>query len=122
MMFGVGLGGGLSYRKTLLGFFLTNPEAVAKATLPLRLTGITVAFDALSVTMQNALLGVGDAKKVAAISIGTQWFLFLPLAFIGVTRFPATFSLNWLWGLYVLQRVGQGFCTPGYGNKEGGKT
>ena len=108
MMFGVGLVA-VVFPTTLLGFFLTNPEAVAKATLPLRLTGITVAFDALSVTMQNALLGVGDAKKVAAISIGTQWFLFLPLAFIGVTKFPATFSLNWLWGLYVLQRVGQGF-------------
>lgn len=108
MMFGIGLVAAL-FPQTLLGFFLTNPEAVAKATLPLRLTGLTVAFDALSVTMQNALLGVGDAKKVAAISIGTQWFLFLPIAFLGVTRFPATFNLNWLWGLYVAQRVGQGF-------------
>lgn len=107
MMFGVGMIAVL-IPETLLRCFLTNREAVAKATLPLRFTGVTVAFDALSVTMQNALLGVGDAKKVAAISIGTQWFLFLPLAYLGVTRFPG-FDLNWLWGLYVAQRVGQGF-------------
>ena len=30
------------------------------------------------------------------------------LAYLGVTRFPG-FDLNWLWGLYVAQRVGQGF-------------
>ena len=107
MMFGVGMIAVL-IPETLLRCFLTNQEAVAKAVLPLRFTGVTVAFDALSVTMQNALLGVGDAKKVAAISIGTQWFLFLPLAYLGVTRFPG-FDLNWLWGLYVAQRVGQGF-------------
>ena len=98
----------VAFPERLLGFFLSDPGAIAKATMPLRFTGITVAGDALSVTMQNALLGVGDAKKVAAISIGTQWFLFLPLAYLGVTRFPG-FDLNWLWGLYVAQRVGQGF-------------
>jgi MATE family multidrug resistance protein len=38
-----------------------------------------LAGDALSVTMQNALLGVGDSRRVAAVSIGTQWFLFLPM-------------------------------------------
>ena len=44
------------------------------------------AGDALSVTMQNALLGVGDAQRVAVISIGTQWLLFLPAAYVGVTK------------------------------------
>lgn len=106
MMFGVGLIAVLFPTK-LLGCFLTNPDAIAKATLPLRCTGITVAGDALSVTMQNALLGVGDARRVAAVSIATQWLLFLPTAYVGVTRLG--FDLNWLWGLYVAQRVLQGF-------------
>jgi MATE family multidrug resistance protein len=78
---------------------------VAKATLPLRFTGATVAFDAVSLTMQNALLGVGDAPRVAFISIATQWLLFLPAAFLGVTRCQPWFNMNWLWGLYVAQRV-----------------
>ena len=85
MMFGVGFVAVL-IPQTLLGFLLTNQEAISKATLPLRFTGVTVAFDAVSVVMQNALLGVGDAKKVAAISIGTQWFLFLPVAYLGTRR------------------------------------
>ena len=119
MMFGVGMIA-VCVPETLLRCFLTNEQAVAKAVLPLRFTGLTVAFDALSVTMQNALLGVGDAKKVAAISIGTQWFLFLPLAYLGVTRFPG-FDLNWLWGLYVAQRVGQGFLYAGIWQRGGWK-
>lgn len=119
MMFGIGMIAVVIPEK-LLSYFLTNQEAIAKATLPLRFTGITVAFDALSVTMQNALLGVGDAKKVAAISIGTQWVLFLPVAYLGVTYFPG-FNLNYLWGLYVAQRVLQGFLYANIWKKGGWK-
>ena len=104
MMVGVGAAAAF-FPETLLRCFLTDPAAVAKATLPLRFTGATVAFDAVSLTMQNALLGVGDAPRVAFISIATQWLLFLPAAFLGVTRCQPWFNMNWLWGLYVAQRV-----------------
>ena len=30
----------------------------------------------------HGMLGAGDARRVMLISIGTQWLLFLPLAFI----------------------------------------
>ena len=102
LMFGVGLIAVL-IPEVLLKVFLTNEDAIRVATWPLRFTGITVAGDALSLTMQNALLGVGDAARVAMVSIGTQWLLFLPVAYFGVTRFG--FDLNWMWGLYVGQRV-----------------
>lgn len=105
MMFGVGLIA-VIFPEMILKCFLTNTEAIAKATMPLRYTGITVAGDALSVTMQNALLGVGDARRVAAISISTQWIFFLPTAYLGVTKMG--WGLNFLWGLYVFQRVLQG--------------
>lgn len=105
MMFGVGLVA-VIFPEKLLGCFLTNRSAIAMAVMPLRFTGITVAGDALSLTMQNALLGVGDARRVAAISIGTQWLLFLPAAYVGVTKLG--WDLNFLWGLYVAQRVLQG--------------
>ena len=119
MMFGVGLIAAV-FPEPLLRCFLTNQEAVSKATLPLRFTGLTVGFDALSVTMQNALLGVGDAEKVAFISIGTQWVLFLPLAYLGATRVPG-FDLNRLWGLYVAQRVLQGYLYARIWQKGGWK-
>ena len=102
LMFGVGLIAVL-IPEVLLKVFLTNEDAIRVATWPLRFTGITVAGDALSLTMQNALLGVGDAARVAMVSIGTQWLLFLPAAYFGVTRLG--FDLNWMWGLYVGQRV-----------------
>ena len=102
LMFGVGLIAVL-IPEVLLKIFLTNEDAIRVATWPLRFTGITVAGDALSLTMQNALLGVGDAARVAMVSIGTQWLLFLPVAYVGVTKWG--FDLNWMWGLYVGQRV-----------------
>jgi len=102
MMFGVGLIA-VAFPEKLLGCFLTNQDAINMAVMPLRFTGITVAGDALSVTMQNALLGVGDSRRVAAVSIGTQWFLFLPMAYVGVAKMGL--DLNFLWGLYVLQRI-----------------
>ena len=50
----------------------------------------------------NALLGVGDARRVAAVSIATQWLA--PSEYVGVTRLG--FDLNWL--LHV--RRGAGTC------------
>ena len=64
LMFGVGLIAVL-IPEVLRKIFLTNEDAIRVATWPLRFTGITVAGDALSLTMQNALLGVGDAARVA---------------------------------------------------------
>jgi len=92
--------------RVVLSVFLTDPSAVEVAVTPLRMTGLTVCGDAVSLTMQNALLGVGDAKRVALVSILSQWALFLPSAWLAVTVFNS--NLPTVWALYVTYRFFQG--------------
>ena len=92
--------------RVVLSVFLTDPHAVEVAVTPLRMTGLTVCGDAVSLTMQNALLGVGDAKRVALVSILSQWALFVPSAWLAVTVFNS--NLTTVWALYVTYRFFQG--------------
>jgi len=48
---------------------------------PMRLIGLTMPIEAIGFAFMHGLLGAGDAKSVMFVSIGTQWFLFLPLAY-----------------------------------------
>lgn len=52
------------------------------ARLPLQIFGATVFVEAARLVLQNALLGAGDSKRVMLVSIGLQWGMFLPAAFI----------------------------------------
>ena len=92
--------------RVVLAIFLNDPHAVDIATTPLRMTGLTVCGDAMSLTMQNALLGVGDAKRVALVSILSQWAVFLPSAYLAVVVFNQ--NLTVVWALYVSYRFVQG--------------
>jgi MATE family multidrug resistance protein len=92
--------------RVVLSLFLTDPHAVDIAVTPLIMTGLTVCGDAVSLTMQNALLGVGDAKRVALVSILSQWALFLPSAWFAVSVLKC--DLTVVWALYVAYRFIQG--------------
>ena len=92
--------------RVVLAVFLNDPHAVDIAATPLRMTGLTVCGDAMSLTMQNALLGVGDAKRVALVSILSQWAVFLPSAYLAVVVFNQ--NLTVVWALYVSYRFVQG--------------
>lgn len=94
------------FPQPILSIFLTDPEAIRVATMPLRLTGLTACGDAVSLTMQNALLGVGDVKTVALVSILAQWAVFLPIAWFSVHKLNQ--GLLCVWAIYVLYRVGVG--------------
>ena len=94
------------FPQPILSVFLTDPEAIRVATMPLRLTGLTACGDAVSLTMQNALLGVGDVKTVALVSILAQWAVFLPIAWFSVHKLNQ--GLLCVWAIYVLYRVGVG--------------
>ena len=39
-------------------------------------------IEALGIAFMHSLLGAGDARRVMFISIGFQWLLFLPLAYL----------------------------------------
>jgi putative MATE family efflux protein len=62
--------------------FIHDPETRELARWPMRLLGLTMPIEAMSFSFMHALLGAGDAKRVMIIGIGSQWLLFLPLAYL----------------------------------------
>ena len=50
--------------------------------LPLRLIGAAVVLDGLGFILMQSLLGVGASSGVMKVSVGMQWGLFLPLAYL----------------------------------------
>ena len=64
----------------LMGF-LRNPETLELARLPLMVFGAAIAIDGSGLVLMQSLLGAGDNKTVMLMSVGAQWFFFLPIAF-----------------------------------------
>ena len=62
--------------------FIHNPETRELARWPMRLVGLTMPIEALVFVFMHALLGAGDARRVMLVGIGSQWLLFLPLAYL----------------------------------------
>ena len=62
-----------------------------------------MALEALGLIIMHALLGAGDARRVMAVSIVAQWFVFLPAAyFVGPVL---GFGLTVIWLLQVTYRA-----------------
>lgn len=66
----------------ILGAFLHDPEALALAEAPLRISGAAILADAVGMVLMNALNGAGATRSAMIVSIGVQWLLFLPAAFL----------------------------------------
>ena len=66
----------------ILGVFLEEAQVVALARGPLRLTGATIVVDAAGMVLMQALNGAGATRTSMTVSVGLQWFLFLPAAFL----------------------------------------
>jgi len=62
--------------------FLHDPATRAIAREPLRLVALFIPLDAAGVVLMNALVGAGDARRVMLVSVGLQWALFLPGAYL----------------------------------------
>ncbi len=62
--------------------FIHNPETRELARWPMRLVGLTMPIEAMVFVFMHALLGAGDARRVMTVGIGSQWLLFLPLAYL----------------------------------------
>ena len=62
--------------------FIHEPSTRDLARWPMRIMGITMPLEAIGFAFMHGLLGAGDAKRVMMVSIGTQWFFFLPLAYL----------------------------------------
>jgi len=64
------------------GLFIINPDTVALARGPMRLSGLLVALFAVNFTIMYSLLGAGAAKRVMATSVSCQWLFFLPAVYV----------------------------------------
>ncbi len=72
----------LLFTGPVLAVFLRETQLVELGRLPLQLIGLGILVDGLGLIMMHALLGAGAAGQVMKISIGFQWLLFLPLAYL----------------------------------------
>jgi Na+-driven multidrug efflux pump len=67
----------------LISSIFIHDEATRElARWPMRITGLTMPIEALGFSFMHGLLGAGDAKRVMVVSVGVQWLLFLPAAFL----------------------------------------
>ncbi|MDX2436005.1 MAG: MATE family efflux transporter [Acidobacteriota bacterium] len=73
---------GLVFPDALLRLFLHDEHTIALARFPLRLLGATMTIETLGGVLMNALLGAGASRLVMKVSIGMQWGLFLPAAYL----------------------------------------
>lgn len=86
----------------VLGVFLHDPETLALARLPLRITGGTIVVDAVGMVLLNALFGAGAARTVMGVGVTCQWLVGLPLAWL---LGPVLgLGLVWIWGAQLLYR------------------
>jgi len=95
----------------VLQVFFGNGNATASARLleigetPLRLIGAAVVLDGLGFILMQSLLGVGASRPVMLISVGLQWGLFLPLAYLAGP--VLMMGLLPIWGLMLCYRAAQ---------------
>jgi putative MATE family efflux protein len=95
----------------LLQLFFGSHDAGAGGRLlaigetPLRMIGPAVVLDGLGFVLMQSLLGVGASRIVMLISVGLQWGLFLPLAWLAGP--VLLLGLLPIWGLMLCYRAAQ---------------
>jgi len=62
--------------------FIHDAATRELARWPMRIMGLTMPIEALGFIFMHGLLGAGDAKGVMYVSVGLQWLLLLPLAYL----------------------------------------
>ncbi len=68
--------------RPILGVFLSNPQTLELAYIPMVLWALMISFDTLGMVLMNALIGAGDTRRSMWISVIAQWLFFLPAAYI----------------------------------------
>jgi putative MATE family efflux protein len=91
--------------RPLLGVFLSNPETLELAYLPMILWAVMISFDTAGMVLMNALIGAGDTRRSMWISVTAQWLFFLPAAYLAGPVLG--FGLLGVWVVNGLYRVGQ---------------
>jgi putative MATE family efflux protein len=82
--------------RQILHLFVQDPALVEIGAFPLRLIGAGIIIDGMGLVMMHALFGVGAARWVMAVSVGLQWGLFLPVAYLLGPVWGLGLSAIWL--------------------------
>ena len=77
--------------------FIHEESTRELARWPMRIMGLTMPIEAIGFAFMHGMLGAGDARRVMFVSIGTQWLLFLPLAFVIGPLLGYGLLGVWLW-------------------------
>jgi Na+-driven multidrug efflux pump len=82
MMAAIGLPMAIAPELLLSPFFSGETEPLALAVGPLRLVGLTIGIEALTMVLLNSIVGAGATTLALIIAVAMQWGLFLPLAYL----------------------------------------
>ncbi|WP_249975676.1 MATE family efflux transporter [Vreelandella olivaria] len=64
----------------VLAIFFTDNNLIQLGSLPLQITAVMIVLDAAALVLAQALMGAGAQRTVMLLTLGMQWFVFLPLA------------------------------------------
>ncbi|HYK03302.1 MAG TPA: MATE family efflux transporter [Thermoanaerobaculia bacterium] len=70
------------FPEAILSLFLSNPNTIAMAVVPLRMVAATTGAGSLIYIFAYTLFSVGDGNRVLLVSFSTQWIVFLPAVWI----------------------------------------
>ncbi|MEM1349909.1 MAG: MATE family efflux transporter [Myxococcota bacterium] len=88
------------FPEVALGVFLHNEETLAIARPAMQLIALSLPADIMGVIFMNALVGAGDTRRVAVVSIVAQWAFALPLNY-----FFGVYMGFGMMGVWVMQTV-----------------
>ena len=100
----------------ILAIFLIEENALAVAMIPLKIVAIGLPLEALSMVMMSSLMGAGSTKVTMQISMGTQWLLFLPVAYLLGPILG--YGLTAIWLAQIVYRSCQAFIFVHFWNKK----
>ena len=87
----------------IMAQFIDDPAVAMLGVLPLRLVAVGLIFDAFGVVLFNAMQGAGATKSTMFVTLGMQWLLFLPLAYLAGPILGK--GILTIWILYVAYRL-----------------
>ena len=86
----------------ILALFMTDPQLIDQARLPLQITGLAICLDAATLVLTQALLGAGAHRLVMMVSVSGQWLFYLPLAWLFGPHLG--FGLTGIWLVQLVHR------------------
>ena len=92
----IGLPMAIAPELILSAFFPDDPQVLELAVTPLRLVGLTIGAEAVTMVLLNAIVGAGATISALLVAVGLQWGLFLPAAYVIGPVWEGTLLQIWL--------------------------